>query len=92
MHLPAPTVSRAIGRPVLLLLPVARHSDQLSLSLEVEWAAPPVFIACWRCSSRKAVEELCVVIDGSWQLKLDDTLLDGGPSDVFRVARVARGF
>ena len=44
------------------------------------------------CSSRKAEEELCVVIDGSWQLKLDDTLLDGGPSDVFRVARVARGF
>jgi len=33
-----------------------------------------------------------VVIDGSWQLKLDDTLSDGGPSDVFRVARVARGF
>ena len=28
-----------------------------------------------------------MVIDGSWQLKLDDTLLDGGPSDVFRVAR-----
>ncbi len=25
-----------------------------------------------------------MVIDGSWQLKLDDTLLDGGPSDVFR--------
>ena len=46
------------------------------------------------CScSRKAVEELCVVIDGSWQLKLDDTLSDGGPSDVFRVApEVARGF
>jgi len=33
------------------------------------------------------------MIDGSWQLKLDDTLLDGGLSDVFRVAReVARGF
>lgn len=44
-------------------------------------------------SSREAAAELCVVIDGSWQLKLDDTLLDGGPSDVFRVAReVARGF
>jgi hypothetical protein len=34
-----------------------------------------------------------VVIDGSWQLKVDDTLSDGGPSDVFRVApEVIRGF
>ena len=38
-------------------------------------------------------EELYGVIDGSWQLKLDDTLVDVGPSDVFRVApEVARGF